>query len=288
MNAGQIPQLLYRLPSQDGATVRRKPEHCEPAHVLSRQFSLGVTPECFEALLRLLSWSWSTFCAAVHDTRDLRGATIRNSRAGSSVNAALLDVQRLVYVSTACLRLINVFINQCYPLRGGNGGASGGESSRLAECIGDTRDLLKKILVDSRRQVSLSPRHRHVDDEANLVDSATVGNRNLNSAAPSAVVVDRASDDVTHTAPRNPPTTNPQRSDSGECLVDDVTRIEQQLAAHARSIVDECHQAFVASFHAFYPSTHLKWNCLCDLLNLLEPVSDNAFTDSVITAPLCG
>ena len=44
VNAGQIPQLLYRLPNQDGATVNRRTEQTEPAHVLSRDFSLTVTP----------------------------------------------------------------------------------------------------------------------------------------------------------------------------------------------------------------------------------------------------
>ena len=31
-------------------------------------------------------------------------------------------------------------------------------------------------------------------------------------------------------------------------------------------------QANNVYFHALYPSRHLKWNCLCDLLNILEPV----------------
>ena len=62
--------------------------------------------DCFDSLLKLLSWSWNTFCASLCDTRDLRGA---------SLAAAMLDLDRLVYVSCACLRLIKVFIAEVYP-----------------------------------------------------------------------------------------------------------------------------------------------------------------------------
>ena len=44
VNAGQIPQLLYRLPSQDTSATLHKTEAVEPAHVLSRDFSRTVSP----------------------------------------------------------------------------------------------------------------------------------------------------------------------------------------------------------------------------------------------------
>ena len=211
--------------------------------------------ECFDSLLKLLNWSWNTFCAALHDTRDLRG---------TSLAAAMLDLERLVYVSTACLRLINVFINQVYPNQGRRGGGGVQESSRLAECIGDTRDLLKKILVDSYRQISFHAAAAHA--QQHRLDSPPAGNKNLNSP-------------VLGSYSPPPPTLSPKHAsqppphhEATTQRIDDLARTEAQLAAHARSIIDECHQTFVASFHAFYPSTHLKWNCLCDLLNLLEPV----------------
>ena len=42
----------------------------------------------------------------------------------------------------------------------------------------------------------------------------------------------------------------------------------------ADKILGECHRAFTLCFHAFYPTAHLKWLCLCDLLNCTDPVSD--------------
>lgn len=31
--------------------------------------------------------------------------------------------------------------------------------------------------------------------------------------------------------------------------------------------IDECHQTFLSCTHAFYPTNHLKWFTLCDLLS---------------------
>ena len=44
VNAGQLPQLLYRLPSNDTSSSSRKTEQTEPAHILSRDFCRTVTP----------------------------------------------------------------------------------------------------------------------------------------------------------------------------------------------------------------------------------------------------
>ena len=42
---------------------------------------------------------------------------------GTSFTAALLDLDRLVYISTASLRLIKVYINEVYPIHGKWGSA---------------------------------------------------------------------------------------------------------------------------------------------------------------------
>ena len=85
------------------------------------------------------------------------------------------------------------------------------ETCRLAECVGETRSLLRKILAESKCQVANNRRHPAADKSVFL------------------------------------------------------TLMER--------IVDQCHQTFVSSFHAFYPTASLKWMCLCDLLNWTEPVS---------------
>ena len=113
------------------------------------------------------------------------------------------------------------------------------ESARLAQCVGDTRDLLRKVLVDSHRQVaSLHSPTIVVDAQANHVDHVSGEEADVQQIG-------------------------------GEL---DNMPTERQFALMAQSIIDECHKTFVSAFHAFYPSRHLKWNCLCDLLNMLEPV----------------
>ena len=65
--------------------------------------------ENFEALQKLLEWSWTSFNAAVLETDGLKG---------DNLSAAVADIQRLVYITRACLRLIKTYVTQIYP----NGG----------------------------------------------------------------------------------------------------------------------------------------------------------------------
>ena len=74
---------------------------------------LCVCQECFESLLSLLSWSWGMFCSLSADTSGQRGAA---STVG--MRAAMLDVEQLVYISTASLRLIRTYILTTYPANG--------------------------------------------------------------------------------------------------------------------------------------------------------------------------
>ena len=90
------------------------------------------------------------------------------------------------------------------------------ESSKLAECVGEVRALLRRILSENR---------------------------------PAAYVRKQSSP---HTA---------------------TAHAQPRYVQLSRQIADECYTAFVACFHAFYPTSSLKWACLCDLLNLLDPVS---------------
>jgi len=53
-NAGQIPQLFYRLPTTDSASCitsaigRKFVDGCDPVHVLSCGFSKSVSPVCID------------------------------------------------------------------------------------------------------------------------------------------------------------------------------------------------------------------------------------------------
>ena len=87
------------------------------------------------------------------------------------------------------------------------------ESTELAECIGDARDLLRRILAEDLQTQKL---------RASLTEHQS------------------------------------------------MRRYRQMREA----VLHECHATFRTCFHAFYPTGHLKWWCLCDLLCQMEPVGN--------------
>ncbi|CAH1777009.1 unnamed protein product [Owenia fusiformis] len=205
VNAGQIPQLLYRLPSNSSQSPSRKAEQSEPAHVLSREFSRTVSPECFSSLLNLLEWGWRTFKAALNNTVGLKG---------DNLTAAILDLERLVYVCMATLRLLRIYTCEVYP-NGPIEKKTPADSIRKAECVYKARGLLKKILSEG-----MPPSLNNHTKDTNLKPSDSLKAPMLNMAS---------------------------------------------------KILQECHKTFTACFHAFYPTGELKWICLCDLLNSIDP-----------------
>ncbi|KAM9652759.1 E3 ubiquitin-protein ligase MYCBP2 isoform 27-T27 [Morphnus guianensis] len=138
VNAGQIPQLLYRLPTSDGSTSKGKQQTSEPVHILKRSFARTVSVECFESLLSILHWSWTTLVLGVEELRGLKGF---------QYTATLLDLERLRFVGTCCLRLLRVYTCEIYPISA-TAKAVVEETSKLADCIGKTRTLLRKILSE--------------------------------------------------------------------------------------------------------------------------------------------
>lgn len=46
VNAGQIPQLLYRIVTPESQTPNRQRDQIEPVYVLKRDFSRTVTKVC--------------------------------------------------------------------------------------------------------------------------------------------------------------------------------------------------------------------------------------------------
>lgn len=65
--------------------------------------------ECFESLLSILHWSWTTLVLGVEELRGLKGF---------QYTATLLDLERLRFVGTCCLRLLRVYICEIFPIAG--------------------------------------------------------------------------------------------------------------------------------------------------------------------------
>lgn len=202
VNAGQIPQILYKIITAEIQPTRRQNDVAEPIHILSKDFSRSVTKECFQSLLSLLQWSWNTFKLCIIDGQVSQQHTYNN-----------LELERLVYISRASLRLICTYTNEIYPSQVSKKAPL--ENVNLAECIGDIRALLKQILSDNLPALMLSKK-------------------------------------------------------SSKCKV--MKNNESNLKM-MNSILEECHVTFVSCFHAFYPTSYLKWTCLCDLLSGIKDVN---------------
>ena len=144
VNAGQIPQLLYRSVVPDSTVSGRRYEPPDPVHILSSKFGRPLTTESFQALLALLQWAWSTFKISVAEVVD-----------APANQAALMDLQRLVFVCRASLRLLVSYIEDIYPSPPSNREKEGGhtvkpvaETQRLAECVFEVRGQLVSMLSD--------------------------------------------------------------------------------------------------------------------------------------------
>ncbi|XP_035827428.1 E3 ubiquitin-protein ligase MYCBP2 isoform X3 [Aplysia californica] len=206
VNAGQLPQLLYKLPPRDSPAVTRKADQVDPAHILSTDFSHLVSPQSLEALLKLLEYSWSALHATVPTASGFKGEQ----------EEVLSDLQRIVFIARACLRLLRTYVADIYP-DGVIKKKTPPESSHLAERVGDARDLLRRILAEDlhlgKFRVSLSEHQG-------------------------------------------------------------MRRYRQMR----EDVLNECHATFRTCFHAFYPTGHLKWWCLCDLLCQMEPIIERRGT----------
>ncbi|XP_073976386.1 MYC binding protein highwire isoform X3 [Rhodnius prolixus] len=217
VNAGQIPQLLYKVVTPESQTPNRQTDSTEPACILSREFSRTVTREGLQSLLALLQWSWNTFKVGLLEMVN----TIYVCNEQYDFQLAIQEQERLVYITKACLRLLRMYTNENYPNQIPCKRQLP-ESVLLAECIGDIRALLKQILSDT--SVKCDPRPKGI---------LAVG--------------------------------------TNKRLVEEI--------------MNECHQTFVACFHAFYPTAYLKWTALCDLLANINK-KNNEGVDQLLTSML--
>jgi len=145
VNAGQIPQLLFRIVAPESNVSGRKYEPPEPVYILSNKFGRPLTTESFQALLALLQWAWSTFKVSVAEVVD-----------APANQAALMDLQRLVFICKASLRLLVSYIEDIYPSPTGTSDKESNsptvkpvaETQRLAECVCEVRTQLVSMLSD--------------------------------------------------------------------------------------------------------------------------------------------
>ena len=231
VNAGQLPQLLYKLITNDTVSnSHRRSDPPEPVCILSSRFARAVTSECFQSLISLIKWSWSSFKTGIiellteeNDTKMIwKNQAMFSSSLGTKQQQCpdILNLERLIFICRASLRLCITYTEEVYPSRilpsrvSSNGTDSYKlpvpETPKLAECIYDIRTLLQQILTDSL------------------------------------------------------PILSKQNS------ISNTSKYVKQCQSMADMIWLDAHDTFVACFHAFYPTGYLKWACVCNLMATME------------------
>ena len=150
VNAGQIPLILYKLmsPGESSHSNASFGNKCviprtNPVTVLSRGFSMTVSVECFTSLLKLLKWSWSSFKVLFLQSPSSRPAAF---------SALEADMKHLSYICCAALYLLKIYVNEVFPRMNKKQSTSfySSDITKIAECVGDTRTLIKSILMDAK------------------------------------------------------------------------------------------------------------------------------------------
>lgn len=231
VNSGQIPSILYKIVNVNkplsGADI-------EAVHKISKLFANSVSKECFDSLITLCYWAWNTFKTTATPLGDKR-----------SYSYAKSNLDRLLYISKACLRLLRKYTNEIYPLI---------PKGKPAE-----RNLMMQELSERRKgymsngQGASSSKGSSQIHIASSMDSNTPTNKRVNSEN---ILLAECIGEV--------------RALLMKILCDEVSS-ENDLDYGAYGmyldILEECHTTFVSCFNAFFPTSTLKWNILCELLS---------------------
>jgi E3 ubiquitin-protein ligase MYCBP2 len=258
INSGQIPSILYRVVAHD----RKLPDianKTETTCKISKQFINTISCESFENLVKLLNWAWNQFKTRTHESNEKL----------SSNDELLLN--RYIYICQVCLRLLKKYINEIYP----------SESFKYNE---NDKNSSNKT---NQNEIS-----KFVDGKA------AGGSSNVSVTTTTTTTGNSSQDPSTHL-------TQSQRKNNSEkinlaesignvralliqILCDDSWNVcSVKTSAMYFSVLDECNDTFVSCFNAFYPTSYLKWDCLCDLLSQMDKGVLHSRLLSGILAGLC-
>jgi len=72
-------------------------------------------------VLILFQWAWTAFKAGLRDLREDIVGTVAENDDDDKRHPEVLDLQRLVYICRACLRLLVTFTEEVYPSKVNSG-----------------------------------------------------------------------------------------------------------------------------------------------------------------------
>lgn len=163
-------------------------------------------------------------------------------------------LNRLFYINKACLRLLRKYTNEIYP-----------------------NNVFAK--VDKQHPV---PASKKSETQIYVLNQGPSTSKNIPTAK-----IFMGSSSMEATTPTNPKKINMENLQLAECIGDVRSLLIQILSDDipadidldgyetTMDILDECHITFLSCFQVFYPTSSLKWNCLCELLAQEEKVSLN-------------
>ncbi|XP_058468268.1 E3 ubiquitin-protein ligase highwire isoform X2 [Malaya genurostris] len=263
VSSGQIPSILYRVISLNSKSVFPSIPN-EPVCKLSKHFANTLTKDCFESLVMLLNWSWSSFKVSTADILETR-----------KTNQNIISLNRLVYICKASLRLLRKYVNDIYPY---NGFSNSEKSASKMKTI-STR-------TDSKQEKS--PKSKAY--EGNGLASSLENKTDLKANDSNIMEI-------------NTPMTNKKVASENiqlaECIGDVRALLTQilcdelpyqsgnEICSMILDVLDECHTTFVNCFNAFYPTSFLKWNCICNLLAQIDKGILHSRLLSGVLAGLC-
>ncbi|CRK91253.1 CLUMA_CG004933, isoform A [Clunio marinus] len=231
INSGQIPSILYRIVTHN-RKISDGSDNIENICKISKHFVNTISCENLENLVKLLNWSWSQFKMKVNEMVEKV----------SSSDELLLN--RYVYFCQVSLRLLKKYINEIYP------------SDSFKLCEGEKSNFNRSYQQNEVSNVS-SSRASHLP------------------ASSVSILSDSGSSHI----PRRCHTESLQLAESiGNVRALLITILCDDLSASYENntqtlmcqIMDECSNTFISCFNAFYPTSYLKWDCLCDLLSQMD------------------
>ncbi|XP_037938854.1 E3 ubiquitin-protein ligase highwire [Teleopsis dalmanni] len=251
VNSGQIPSILYRLITQE---TKQPPTSIDidPVQKISKAFANSVTKECFESLVLLLKWSWETFKTNLREQRDkARYLQVKQS------------LEYLIYVNKSCLRLLRKYTNEIYP-----------------QCSGSSSAAVNNIAIALSKLQSKSGKSNEGKDSKSSKSVTSAASTVIANNVAKYFGETSASATISSQATHKP---NMENIQLAECIghvralliaifCDDIFKdiSSDEGLAMVLEILEECHISFVACFDAFYPTSSLKWNCLCGLLSQMD------------------
>ncbi|KAL9885814.1 MYC binding protein highwire isoform 2-T2 [Glossina fuscipes fuscipes] len=145
------------------------------------------------------------------------------------------SLEYLIHVNKSCLRLLRKYTNEIYPQYGNKEDIICDYISyNVAEAINTSEKNYNESTVLLNQSTTV-----HKPNLENIHLAECIGNVR-------AMLIGIFCDDI----------------------FQDVS--SEEAMSMALEILEECHISFVACFGIFYPTSTLKWNCLCDLLSEMD------------------